>query len=88
MHGRRAWSDSDQAVRAVHSCNSWLSTIFKGFRLENNIFCFNNFHFKQEEGTIMGTKIAPVFASFTIGCMEEKLEVNYDANFYHCFKCC
>ena len=22
---RTAWSDSDQAVRAVHSCNSWLS---------------------------------------------------------------
>ena len=21
--GRTAWSDSDQAVRAVHSCNSW-----------------------------------------------------------------
>ena len=21
---RTAWSDSDQAVRAVHSCNSWL----------------------------------------------------------------
>ena len=24
---RTAWSDSDQAVRAVHSCNSWLSLI-------------------------------------------------------------
>ena len=24
-----AWSDSDQAVRAVHSCNSWLFTIMK-----------------------------------------------------------
>ena len=23
---RTAWSDSDQAVRAVYSCNSWLST--------------------------------------------------------------
>ena len=22
------WSDSDQAVRAVHSCNSWLETTF------------------------------------------------------------
>ena len=24
---RTAWSDSDQAVRAVHSCQSWLSSI-------------------------------------------------------------
>ena len=24
-----AWSESDQAVRAVHSCISWLFTIFK-----------------------------------------------------------
>ena len=24
---RTAWSDLDQAVRAVHSCNSWLSLI-------------------------------------------------------------
>ena len=25
---RTAWSDSDQAVRAVHSCNSWLDYAF------------------------------------------------------------
>ena len=25
---RTAWSDSDQAVRAVHSCNSWLFSCF------------------------------------------------------------
>ena len=25
---RTAWSDSDQAVRAVHSCNSWLNMNF------------------------------------------------------------
>ena len=24
---RTAWSDSDQAVRAMHSCNSWLSNL-------------------------------------------------------------
>ena len=24
---RTAWSDSDQAVRAVHSCNSWFSLV-------------------------------------------------------------
>ena len=30
MHGpAHAWSDSDQAVRAVHSSKSWLITFFK-----------------------------------------------------------
>ena len=37
---RRAWSDSDQAVRAVHSCKSWfLSDIFY------QLFCFTNLAF-------------------------------------------
>ena len=31
---RTAWSDSDQAVRAVHSCNSWFGTIFRYFLLK------------------------------------------------------
>ena len=26
---RTAWSDSDQAVRAVHSCKNWFDTAFK-----------------------------------------------------------
>ena len=28
---RTPWSESDQAVRAVHSCNSWLQHIFISF---------------------------------------------------------
>ena len=31
---RTAWSDSDQAMRAVHSCKSWFSSIFKTFETE------------------------------------------------------
>ena len=27
---RKAWSDSNQTVRAVHSCNSWLIFMFGG----------------------------------------------------------
>ena len=27
---RTAWSDSDQAVRAVHSCNSWFEKVLGG----------------------------------------------------------
>ena len=41
--------------------------------LENNIFCFNDTYFKQEKGTAMGTKFAPVYATLTIGYLEEKL---------------
>ena len=28
---RTSWSDSDQAVRAVHSCNSWFMLLFQIF---------------------------------------------------------
>ena len=28
---RTAWSDSEQAVRAVHSCNSWLCCFLSGY---------------------------------------------------------
>ena len=58
--------------------------------LENNIFCFNDTYFKQEKGTAMGTKFAPVDATLTIGYLEEKLfnriENDYDADFQHFFK--
>ena len=57
--------------------------------LENNIFCFNDTYFKQEKGTAMGTKFAPVYATLTIGYLEEKLlniiEKDYDADFQHFF---
>ena len=58
--------------------------------LENNIFCFNNIYFKQNKGTAMGTEFAPVYATLTIGYLEEKLysiiETKYDTDLYHDFK--
>ena len=55
------------------------------FILENNIFCFNDTFYRQEKGTGMGTKFAPVYATLTIGYLEEKLytiiETNYDTEF-------
>ena len=41
--------------------------------LENNIFSFNDKHYKQVKGTAMGTKFAPVYATLTVGYLEEKL---------------
>ena len=53
--------------------------------LENNIFCFNDTFYRQEKGTAMGKKFAPVYATLTIGYLEEKLytviETDYDAEF-------
>ena len=37
------------------------------FILENNTFSFNQAHYKQVKGTAMGTKVAPVYATLTIG---------------------
>ena len=58
--------------------------------LENDIFCFNDTYFKQEKGTAMGTKFAPVYATLTKGYLEEKLlniiEKDYDADFRQFFK--
>ena len=58
--------------------------------LENNILCFNDSYFKQEKGTAMGTKFAPVYATLTIGYLEEKLydciKTSYDTEFYNYFK--
>ena len=36
---RTAWSDSDQAVRAVHSCNSWFITILRAYHHQYGIPC-------------------------------------------------
>ena len=35
---RTAWSDSDQAVRAVHSCNSWLTNCISTYCLYTFLF--------------------------------------------------
>ena len=47
---RTAWSDSDQAFRAVHSCKSWLvSSVL--------VQCFASFHLSPSVGKL---RIAPV----------------------------
>lgn len=46
--------------------------------LTNNTFTFNGKHFKQIKGTAMGTKMAPTYATLTLGYLEEKMykEIN------------
>ena len=40
---RTAWSDSDQAVRAVHSCKSWFCLIFfAGKSQGKNLLCYRS----------------------------------------------
>lgn len=43
------------------------------FILKNNTFYFNGEHYRQRKGTAMGTKFAPVYATLTIGFLEETL---------------
>ena len=43
------------------------------FILENNTFQFNDRNFKQIKGTAMGTKVAPTYATLTLGYLENKL---------------
>ena len=51
------------------------SFILEGIQLilENNTFCFDDIHYKQVKGTAMGTKFAAIFATLTIGYLEETL---------------
>ena len=46
--------------------------------LENNVFYFNGQHYRQIRGTAMGTKMAPIYATLTLGYLETKL---YDSIF-------
>ena len=41
------------------------------FVLENNNFTFDDQYYKQEDGTAMGTKVAPAYACLTIAYLEE-----------------
>ncbi|MEW8544348.1 MAG: hypothetical protein AB2693_12510 [Candidatus Thiodiazotropha sp.] len=41
--------------------------------MENNTFQFNDMFFKQIKGTAMGTKVAPTYATLTLGYLEQKL---------------
>lgn len=53
--------------------------------LINNTFTFNGKHFKQIKGTAMGTKMAPPYATLTLGYLEEKMykEKNRLLNVYN-----
>ena len=52
--------------------------------LENNNFCFNGKFYKQIKGTAMGTKVAPVYATLTLGYLEKTLYssvfIKFDSN--------
>ena len=52
--------------------------------LENNNFCFNGKYYKQIKGTAMGTKVAPVYATLTLGYLEKTLHsavfIKFDSN--------
>jgi hypothetical protein len=41
--------------------------------LKNNTFSFDEKHFEQIKGTAMGTKMAPTYATLTLGYLEETL---------------
>ena len=55
------------------------------FILENNTFQFNNEFYRQTKGTAMGTKVAPTYATLTIGYLEnilyEKVKDNFGTEF-------
>ena len=49
--------------------------------LENNTFSFNDRFYKQTKGTAMGTKFAPVYATLTVGYLEQKLYTEIETAF-------
>ncbi|MCG7879609.1 MAG: GIY-YIG nuclease family protein [Candidatus Thiodiazotropha endolucinida] len=57
--------------------------ILDGVRLilENNTFSFNDKYYKQVKGTAMGTKFAPVYATLTVGYLEQKLYKEIETTF-------
>ena len=60
------------------------------FILENNSFHFNGNYYRQVKGTAMGTKVAPVYATLTLGYLEQKLyqrvRSDFTENVYHNFR--
>ena len=57
--------------------NGWFSSEFIKDALEiimaNNVFYFDDQHFKQLIGTAMGTKVPPSYANLTTAYIEENL---------------
>ena len=60
------------------------------FILENNSFHFNGNYYRQVKGTVMGTKVAPIYATLTLGYLEQKLyqrvRSDFTENVYHNFR--
>lgn len=56
------------------------------FILENNTFQFNDVFFRQRKGTAMGTKVAPTYATLTIGYLERKLYKQIASDFGPTFR--
>ena len=49
--------------------------------LKNNFFNFDDQHFQQVKGTAMGTKMAPTYATLTLGYLEELMYQQINENF-------
>ena len=54
--------------------------------LTNNIFTFNDEHLIKVKGMAMGTKIAPTYATFTLGFLETKLHQTSEEMWNKTFK--
>ena len=46
--------------------------------LKENTFQFNDKHYKQIQGTAMGTKVAPTYATLVMGFLEQNLYTKYE----------
>ena len=51
------------------------------FIIKHNTFLFNNIFYLQTKGTAMGTKVAPTYATLTIGYLEQKLYKEIEKEF-------
>ena len=49
--------------------------------LKENTFHFDNKLYQQIQGTAMGTKMAPTYATFVLGYLEKKLYLKFEAQF-------
>ena len=49
--------------------------------LKENTFQFNDQHYKQLQGTAMGTKMAPTYATLIMGYLEKRLYQSYEEKY-------